>query len=146
MKKPLVTSSYQKLNHTFAGFGRLFWIFAYILAAHISAVQVGPKFKKVHQTQQSHDLTAVTLRSSQFGYTRISLKAEKFKKFRKSWNQRISKPQFKTFNCHFNFGKWLLCNFHSKLQRTIYLSINEKVLCKKSIPSASVWPKNPYFL
>ena len=50
--------SYPKLNHMFAGFGWLFWIFVYILAAQISAGQAGPEFKKVRQTQQSHDLTA----------------------------------------------------------------------------------------
>ena len=50
--------SYSKLNHMFAGFGWLFWIFVYILAAQISAGQAGPEFKKVRQTQQSHDLTA----------------------------------------------------------------------------------------
>ena len=50
--------SYPNLNHMFAGFGWLFWIFVYILAAQISAGQAGPESKKVRQTQQSHDLTA----------------------------------------------------------------------------------------
>ena len=50
--------SYPKLDHMFAGFGWLFWIFVYILAAQICAGQAGPRFKKVPQTQQSHDLMA----------------------------------------------------------------------------------------